>query len=615
MKLYCLTCDEYRRSQIMEPQLDRLCTINKNLNPLFIKGYTPADLVNTIDAIYTYNPISLHFSPKDFKNNTILAGDSNVRQLRPSEIAISLSFYKMTQMFYESQETSCIFCEDDITFLTSDIVSDIKKYLQNTGFDVKMGIPQINKKPYIFYGCYIERLNLQAITKLSTEHIFKRSQPSYGNPLYIINRKFAQLILRNFFPIRYAYDDFLRDIITRYKVRCFKASPMLAYELSSDYYKAFYKAEDIIHKKNLERRSKQIDLMPKTISIAKGLCSTLSRYLLKHCKLRLVHSSTLKSRKEVMEECQIGSSKEATPALLADWRRRPSSDKIDLCAQEQQNFLIAEAQGLYILLIEALEKGISDKAIICGSGIHEPEIFQKLNKEQCDPFLILSVRGPLTRDLLLTKNIFCPYRFGDPLLIISNIIIKNDYQAKLLLAKDDKVARKYESKHDKDDNHDKQFKIGIICREKELKETTKLLRDKILEKNIIFVFIDVNYYNLEQVIERICQCDYLFSNLLLGIILGHSYNKKTVWMTLDSMKYEQKFRFIDYYEGIKTILGYSKNVKTIPKNYETPLNLRKDLACQKLESIILKSFNPTLPELDRLKNKVLKNNPILQHVF
>ncbi len=577
----------------MQPQLANLSLANK---AIFINGEKPTDLFNIIDAIY-----SVSFDRYTDQMGNFLRYEKR-RKLNPSEIAISLSFYKMTHIFYESNENVCIFCEDDIIFLTSDIVKDFNEYLANSVLYGLIQAKTIFTEPCIFYGCYIERLHLQAKTKLSTQRIFRLSQPSYGNPLYIINRKFAELILKDFFPIKYAFDDYLRNLVVLYGIKCFKASPMLAYELSSDYYKAFYKPDDIIHKKNLVRQSQILKEMPSTIAVSSSFCSTLTRCLLRGTGLRIVTAN----------------------------------------------------QGeRYLVMMEDLEKVISENAIICGSGINDPSLF----RGKRNPFLILSVRGPLTHNFLTEKGILYsggPLKFGDPLLAISYIIKPGNTRTK-----------------------PGEINIGIICKKKEYNIITKLLKsilsnestnmatnkatntvtnrsigmnrstgtnnstnkspgkstgkttgkspDTNMNIKINYIFIDIAS-KLELIVAKVCQVEYLFSTLLQGIILGHTYNKKTVWITLLEMTENQMFRFIDYYEGIKMILSnFSKTLK-----YESPVNLidldnqiRKTLSLDIslplaprlfLDSIVSKCFNPGIKEVEILKATVLQNNPILGYI-
>lgn len=200
LKLYCLTCDEYRKTQIMDPQFkqQKLQKENKDLEISYVKGLVPEDLINVIDCLYSYKE-----EPENIRGDL-----KNLKKLRPSEIAISLSFYKITQEFYRSGDYLCIICEDDIIFINQNIGTSVKEYLENTGFSLEPLVtttatitistatitehkirPFINARPYIFYGCYIERLNQQAVTRLSTECIFRRSIARYGNPLFIINRR------------------------------------------------------------------------------------------------------------------------------------------------------------------------------------------------------------------------------------------------------------------------------------------------------------------------------------------------------------------------------------------------------------------------------------------
>ena len=64
------------------------------------------------------------------------------------------------------------------------------------------------------------------------------------------------------------------------------------------------------------------------------------------------------------------------------------------------------------LTVGSILKLATNKHIIMGTGFIELD--DKLNHK---PYLILSVRGPKTRDKLLKMNIDCPEKYGDPLIL------------------------------------------------------------------------------------------------------------------------------------------------------------------------------------------------------
>lgn len=563
LKLYCLTCDEYRKTQIMDPQFKQLQKENKDLEISYVKGIVPEDLINVIDCLYSY---------KDIPDE---ANSVNRKKLRPSEIAISLSFYKITQEFYRSGDYLCIICEDDIVFLNQNICTSVTEYLENTGFSLEPTItnitsteckirPFINARPYIFYGCYIERLTQQDFTRLSTECIFRRSQARYGNPLFVINRRFAEIILRDFFPIKYAFDDYLSSIINRYKIRAFRAVPMLAYELSSDYYKAFYTQNDLIHKKSLERRSVIGYEMPKNISLSPYGATSLTRYLV--AKYVIPDFKVVKARNYYLiinEALDTLISLDDTTEHVAE----PTTDYVR--EKEPKN------------------------PIICGSGVLEPSLFRKskIPDAVANLAIVLSVRGPYTRKLLLEKKIYCPIRFGDPLLLISCLYKKpNNYNPK-----DKKKTMRKEI-------------VAVICKEREFQKIISYLYKLSDAIKYDFIFVKINTNKIEDTINSILLTTYVVSTLLQGIIIAHSYNKKALWVSTMDLKYDEKFRFMDYYAGLRMISEHPSDNHD-PKHILEPIYLQRNPDLN-LNDLLAKSFNPSPGELIKTINQVIFNNPL-----
>src|SRR5690606_24326373 len=121
-------------------------------------------------------------------------------------------------------------------------------------------------------------------------------------------------------------------------------------------------------------------------------------------------------------------------------------------------------------------------SVIWGSGIQFPEDEILYNGKTIKPRKVLAVRGPLTREYLLQRNIECPEIYGDPALLLPRY-----YQPKIK----------------------KKYKIGIIPH---FKEKNSALVKNLLQKNE-FHFIDIQYFtNWENLIDEINSCEFILSS-------------------------------------------------------------------------------------------------------
>lgn len=156
--------------------------------------------------------------------------------------------------------------------------------------------------------------------------------------------------------------------------------------------------------------------------------------------------------------------------------------------------------------------------IIWGSGVLSSR-FTICN----NPISVCAVRGPLSRDYLLERNIQCPDVYGDPALLLPDIY-------------NPKTAKKY--------------KVGIIAHY--LDHMSVTLR-KILEKYPDdIVFIDVtNYGTWQKFIDTIKSCHCILSSSLHGLIVSDAYDIPNRWIEFDFKMDDGGFKFRDYFLSVQ----------------------------------------------------------------
>ncbi len=150
-------------------------------------------------------------------------------------------------------------------------------------------------------------------------------------------------------------------------------------------------------------------------------------------------------------------------------------------------------------------------AIICGSGFISQDATIKKT-----PFLIVAVRGPLTRDIFLKHGIHCPEVYCDPALLLPYFIPNK--------------------------NKKENFDIGIIAH---YVDVVALKNIKIISSSYSYKFISIED-EMNSFIQNICDCKYILSSSLHGIIVAHAYKKHATWIKLSDNLIGGEFKFYDY---------------------------------------------------------------------
>lgn len=178
--------------------------------------------------------------------------------------------------------------------------------------------------------------------------------------------------------------------------------------------------------------------------------------------------------------------------------------------------------------------------VIWGSGAIENSL-----KENFCFKKILSVRGPLTRKLLVENGYDCPKAYGDPALLISKYY-KPDVCVK--------------------------YKLGIIPHYVDLDNP---ILCSIKESRDVKIINFHEYSNWQNVIDQILSCGFIISSSLHGLILCDSYNIPNIWCKFSSKIYGQDFKFRDY------LLSVNRENNMIPFNYDKDYNISSLLSLQK----------------------------------
>lgn len=163
------------------------------------------------------------------------------------------------------------------------------------------------------------------------------------------------------------------------------------------------------------------------------------------------------------------------------------------------------------LVIGSILSHSTKKSIVWGSGIIK-------SNENVNAREFLAIRGPKTRERLLQLGkLNVPEIYGDPAILTPEFykpIIENKY------------------------------KVGVICHYVDFEEISLNVKDE----NIKVINLLTN--NVESKIDEILSCKYLISSSLHGVIIGHAYNKPSLWVKFSEKLYGDDIKFYDYFKSV-----------------------------------------------------------------
>lgn len=156
-------------------------------------------------------------------------------------------------------------------------------------------------------------------------------------------------------------------------------------------------------------------------------------------------------------------------------------------------------------------------SIIWGSGA----MYGDTERSVPLPKKVCAVRGPKTRNYLLSRGIDCPEVYGDPAVLLPLL---------------------YSTKKEK------KYKIGLIPHIADLNNSNVV--DFINSNSKEITLIDIRHYkNWKNLVDQINECEIIASSSLHGIIIADVYNIPNVWIKLSNKIKGDGFKFLDYFEG------------------------------------------------------------------
>lgn len=170
----------------------------------------------------------------------------------------------------------------------------------------------------------------------------------------------------------------------------------------------------------------------------------------------------------------------------------------------------------HLLAIGSILDRATDKSVIWGSGF-----ISSTSKCVSNPKKVYAVRGPLTRNLLISNGVDCPEVYGDPALLLSKYYTP-------------KVEKKY--------------KLGILAHY--VDKQSDWIKYLPSDVNII----DVQNPNVLAVVDEMCECENIASSSLHGLIISDAYHIPSLWVKFSDKVVGGNFKFLDYFASINSDL-------------------------------------------------------------
>lgn len=178
----------------------------------------------------------------------------------------------------------------------------------------------------------------------------------------------------------------------------------------------------------------------------------------------------------------------------------------------------------YLCIGSTLNYLTARQTIVWGAGV----IDDKLALREA-PARVCAVRGPLTRDYLVARGIDCPAVYGDPALLIPYF-----YQPA-------------------SSERPRGGGIGVVPHYED--QASPILAE-IRRAHPELRFLDIaNYGTWTDFIDRICDCDVVFSSSLHGLIIAEAFGIPNYWISVSGNVIGKGFKFRDYFASIGKQIG------------------------------------------------------------
>jgi hypothetical protein len=222
-----------------------------------------------------------------------------------------------------------------------------------------------------------------------------------------------------------------------------------------------------------------------------------------------------------------GKSKENYGDLLGKYLVEKISQK-EVVWSKPSKFSIHDIFTPIYVTIGSILTNVNHKCIVWGSGIVSKAYPIKKAK-------FLAVRGPQTRNHLVSQGYDVPEVFGDPA-----ILLPKYYNPKI----------------------EKEYAIGIIPHYTDFNKVKGFYRN---EDSILLIDLMTN--DVEETTNAFLKCKKIVSSSLHGVIVAHAYGIPAVWQKFSSDVFGDNIKYQDYFESVN-LPSYKPDINDIKMNID-----------------------------------------------
>ncbi|MBW4360376.1 polysaccharide pyruvyl transferase family protein [Flavobacterium taihuense] len=231
-----------------------------------------------------------------------------------------------------------------------------------------------------------------------------------------------------------------------------------------------------------------------------------------------------------------GKSKENYGDVLGKYLVEKISNKKVVFAWPKKFSILDWFAPIYVT-VGSILANVNHKCIVWGSGIID-------QKTPIKNAAFLAVRGPQTRNYLLTFGYKVPEVYGDPALLLPKYF-------------NPKIEKKY--------------KYGFVPHYNDYK-----LVQHWFEDNPDVLLFDMMTNDVESKTVEFLQCEKIISSSLHGIIIAHAYGIPAVWQKFSDKVFGNDIKYQDYLESVQ-LSFYQPEIQIRPYTYSEMENLFANL--------------------------------------